>query len=161
MIKYLSIIFLSIISFSQAQYLVEDFDVTENNAEFGVARIDFNFNPKLEHYKISCPNPIYAHFPNGEEAFKKELSKNMSAYLDSGQYAVNGNFYLILNISSQGKVDGVQLSPKVQNGDMLAKDIEFSVRKIKTHWNPATCDNQPIASKVRLKISFGTEDFDR
>ena len=44
---------------------------------------------------------------------------------------------------------------------MLSKDIELAVRKIKTNWIPATCNRQPVDSKVRLKIIFGTEDFDR
>lgn len=159
--RNLILIFFSIIGFFNAQYLVEDFDTTENVSEFGVARIGFSLNQKMEHYKLPCEKPTYARFSNGEEGFKKELHKNMQAYLDSGQYAVNGAFYLYLTIDSAGKIGNISVSPSVQNSEMLSKDIEFAVRKIKTNWIPATCNRQPVDSKVRLKIIFGTEDFDR
>lgn len=160
--KYLLIFFVSMTTFCKAQYLVEDFDVTENSSEFGVSKINFNLNDRLEHYRLSCEGKIdYSYFSMGEESFRTELSRNLLQYLDNEQYAVNGRFSLVFEINSNGELNNIQIFPKVKNGEMLYKDIEFALKRIKNKWIPATCNGVSVNSKLRLKINFGTENFDR
>ena len=60
------------LSFLQAQYLVEDNDVTENSKEMGKGEISFDLNNPLEFYRLKCQNATYAQYVGGENAFKQK-----------------------------------------------------------------------------------------
>ncbi|MEN2436389.1 hypothetical protein AAH994_13315 [Weeksellaceae bacterium A-14] len=148
-------------SLVHAQYLVEDMDENQSPDESGSAKIEFNMNQHLEFFRLKCNQPVYAQFPGGEEAFKKELFKNMNAYIDDNLYAVNGTFTFLFGIDKKGDIKDFGLLPKVQNSDMLYRDLNYVVRKLKEKWTPASCNGIPVDSKVRLKVNFSTENFDR
>ncbi|WP_434980255.1 hypothetical protein [Daejeonia sp. YH14] len=148
-------------SLVHAQYLVEDMDENQSPDESGSAKIEFNMNQHLEFFRLKCNQPVYAQFPGGEEAFKKKLFKNMNAYIDDNLYAVNGTFTFLFGIDKKGDIKDFGLLPKVQNSDMLYRDLNYVVRKLKEKWTPASCNGIPVDSKVRLKVNFSTENFDR
>ena len=144
----------------QAQYLVEDNDISENTTEAGKIAISYDMNNPLEFYRLKCDNAVYSQFPGGENGFKQTLLKNMRSYLDTGFYSVNGTFELIINISKNGNLQRLELKPEVPNSNLLYRDIELALRKMNPKFTPATCNGSPVDSKLRQKINFRTESFD-
>ena len=147
-------------TFVQAQYLVEDNDISENTTEAGKIAISYDMNNPLEFYRLKCDNAVYSQFPGGENGFKQTLLKNMRSYLDTGFYSVNGTFELIINISKNGNLQRLELKPEVPNSNLLYRDIELALRKMNPKFTPATCNVSPVDSKLRQKINFRTESFD-
>lgn len=147
-------------TFVQAQYLVEDNDISENTTEAGKIAISYDMNNPLEFYRLKCDNAVYSQFPGGENGFKQTLLKNMRSYLDTGFYSVNGTFELIINISKNGNLQRLELKPEVPNSNLLYRDIELALRKMNPKFTPATCNGSPVDSKLRQKINFRTESFD-
>ncbi|AYO56681.1 hypothetical protein CO230_00120 [Chryseobacterium sp. 6424] len=147
-------------SFLQAQYLIDDNDITENNKEVGRVAIAYDFSNPMEFYRLKCENPTYAQYPRGENGFKDTLLLNMKGYLDTALYSVNGTFELHFTVDKTGRIKNFELKPEVPNGHLLRRDIELTLRQMNVKWNPATCNGMPIESRVRQKINFITEVFD-
>ncbi len=158
--KKLLVFFLFAFTFSSAQYLVEDNDITENRKEVGRMNISYDLNNPLESYRLKCDNPIYAQFPGGENSFKDSLFKNMKGYIDGGRYSVNGTFELLIFLDKDGTLARFQLKPEVPNSKLLYQDLEMSLKKMAPKWIPATCNGVPTESRLRQKINFRTENFD-
>ena len=158
--KNLLMLLLFSATFAQAQYLVEDNDISENTTEAGKIAISYDMNNPLEFYRLKCDNAVYSQFPGGENGFKQTLLKNMRSYLDTGFYSVNGTFELIINISKNGNLQRLELKPEVPNSNLLYRDIELALRKMNPKFTPATCNGSPVDSKLRQKINFRTESFD-
>lgn len=146
--------------FINAQYLVEDNDVTENSKEVGKAEIMYDLNNPLEFYRLKCVNPTYAQFLGGENAFKDKLVKNMKAKLSNNVYSVNGTFDFIFFLDKEGKLKDFQLKPEVPNSGLLQSDLSTAVKNMNQKWIPATCNGAAVESKLRLKVNFRTEMFD-
>lgn len=151
---------LCISGLSSAQYLIEDNDVTENVNELGRSEISFDLNQPLEFYRLKCSQATYAQFPGGENAFKEELYKTMSSTVASRHYSVNGTFEFVLNLSQDGKLKNFQLKPEVENSELLYQDLNFMFLRMQKKWIPATCDNLPVESKLRLRVNFRTDNYD-
>jgi hypothetical protein len=147
-------------TFSNAQYLVEDNDISENSKELGKQSISYDLNNPLEFYRLKCENVVYAQFPGGENAFKQKLFLNMKSLLDTGLYSVNGTFELVITLDKSGKTQSFQLNPEVPNSNLLKRDLETALRKMNPKFTPASCNGTPIDSKLRQKINFRTENFD-
>jgi len=147
-------------TFSNAQYSIEENDVTENTNEIGKQAIFYELNNPTEFYRLKCENPIYAQFPGGENAFRQALFKNMQSYLDTGVYFANGTFELLIFINKSGNLQSFQLKPEVPNSNLLYRDLETALRKMNPKWIPASCNGIPVDSKLRQKINFRTESFD-
>ena len=158
--KKLLLFFLFAFTFSSAQYLVEDNDITENRKEVGRLNISYDLNNPLESYRLKCDNPIYAQFPGGENSFKDSLFKNMKGYVDGGTYSVNGTFELLIYLNKDGNLERFQLKPEVPNSKLLYHDLEMALKKMNPKWIRATCNGVPIESRLRQKINFRTENFD-
>ena len=158
--KWSLFFFFFVLAWSNAQYLVEENDITENDMERGRSMMYFNFQKPVEHYRLKCEKPQYAKFPKGEMVFRTELLGKMKRYLDADTYAVNGAFYLTLSIDKEGLVKMKQLSPKVENSEILGKDLEFAVKKMKLKLQPALCNGKPVESSVRLRMDFSEMVFD-
>lgn len=158
--KFLLFLCFFAFTFGNAQYLVEENDITENDAERGRSMMYFSFQKPVEHYRLKCEKPQYAKFPKGEVAFREELLGKMRSYLDTDAYAVNGSFFLDFVIDNQGIVRVKRLFPEVQNSEVLRKDLEFAVKKMKTKWQPALCNGKPTNSSVRLRMDFSEMSFD-
>ncbi len=157
--KYL-LFFLFTFAFSQAQDLIDDNDVTENRKEVGSQNISFNVDNPLESYSLKCENPIYAQFPEGQDAFKDNLYKNIAGFIDGNSYSANGTFEMVIYLNKEGNVERFQLKPEVPNGKLLYRDLELALKKMNPKWIPASCNGVPIESRLRQKINFRTENFD-
>ena len=68
--KKLALLFILSCSFLNAQYLVEDNDISENTTEGGKLAISYDINNPLEFYRLKCENAVYAQFPGGENALQ-------------------------------------------------------------------------------------------
>ena len=101
-----------------------------------------------------------AKFPGGNEAFLAEFHKMVNGYIDMGQYAVNGVFHFTFNIGVNGKINNLNISPKVKNSELFIEDMMFAMKKIKTKWKPALQNNKPIESKYILNVNFTSDHFD-
>ena len=148
------------LSFLQAQYLVEDNDVTENSSEMGKGEISFDLNNPLEFYRLKCQNATYAQYVGGENAFKQKLIKSMRANLDNTSYSVNGTFDFIFYLDKEGNLKDFTLKPEVTNSMVLQSDLKSAVKALNQKWIPATCNGAAIESKIRLKVNFRTEMYD-
>lgn len=149
-----------LLGFANAQYLVEDNDITENRKEFGRAEINFDMNNPLEFYRLKCQNPTYAQFLGGENVFKDNLFKNMKSTISNNTYSVNGTFDFVFYIDKEGKLKDFVLKPEVPNYNLLQNDIRNAVIAMNQQWVPATCNGEKIDSKVRLKVNFRTDLYD-
>jgi len=158
--KKLVFLFVFAFTFSHAQYVVEDNDITENVREVVKQTIALDLNNPLEFYRLKCENPVYAQFPGGENTFKQILEKNIQNDLNSGLYSVNGTFELHLNINKSGNLQSFKLLPDVQNSNLLYRDLELALRRMNPKFKPANCNGTPVESKLRQKINFRTDSFD-
>lgn len=143
-----------------AQYLVEDNDISDNSKELGRQTITYDLNNPLEFYRVKCENVVYAQFPGGENAFKSKLFLSMKTFLDSSLYSVNGTFELVIFIDKSGSFQSFQLIPEVANSNMLKRDLELALQKMNLKFIPASCNGVATESKLRQKINFRTENFD-
>lgn len=160
--KKLFLILITLFSFSivNAQYLVEDNDITENSKEFTKADISYDLNNPVEFYRLKCVNAAYAQYIGGENAFKNKLMKTMKTNLASNTYSVNGTFDFIFFIDKNGNLKDFLLKPEVTNSNLLQNDIKNAVRAMNQKWIPASCNGTTIDSKIRLKVNFRTDVFD-
>ena len=147
-------------SFSNAQYVIEDNDISENVKELGKQSVSYDLNHPMEFYRLQCDNAVYAQFPGGENAFKQKLFFYMKSDIESSFYSVNGTFELIILLNKSGNMQSFMLNPEVQNSHLLKRDVETALRKMNLKFTPATCNGTPIESKIRQKINFRTDNFD-
>ncbi len=159
--KFFGLFFLCFTSLVNAQFLLEEFDDSDSFNEFGSAKIRYTTNRPFEFYRIKCSNPTYAEFTGGEQKFKELLAQNMISYLDHDVYAINGTFSFEFTIDTKGVLKTFEIKPNVANAALFYKDMQFIVRRISESWKPATCDGEPIDSKLRMKIDFRTDVIDR
>lgn len=156
-------LFLSVafsLNFINAQYLVEDNDVTENTKEITKGEISFDLNNPLEFYRLKCPNATYAQYVGGENAFKQKLIKSIKTNLDQSRYSVNGTFDFIFYLDKEGGLKDLSLKPEVPNSMILQSDLKSIVKALNQKWLPATCNGVAVESKLRLKVNFRTELYD-
>ncbi|BAP33848.1 uncharacterized protein CHSO_4811 [Chryseobacterium sp. StRB126] len=101
-----------------------------------------------------------AEFPGGDDAFTKEFLQMIHAYIDLKKYAVNGKFVFVFDVNTSGKVENLDVLPKVKNSEMFIDDMKFAIKKVKKKWKPAMKDGQPVISKKIIKINFTSDHFD-
>ncbi|WP_300673546.1 hypothetical protein [Soonwooa sp.] len=96
----------------------------------------------------------------GEEQLRTDLKKRINKYLNMDAYAPDGNFYIDLTINRQGEISKIQPGPSIPNTRYFYQDLESAIKKLNTKWIPATCDSNPIESKVRVKLLFDSVSMD-
>ncbi|MEG0927767.1 MAG: energy transducer TonB [Chryseobacterium sp.] len=101
-----------------------------------------------------------AEFPGGDEAFTKEFLQMIYSYIDLKKYAVNGKFVFVFDVNTAGKVENLDVLPKVKNSEMFIDDMRFAIKKVKKKWKPAMKDGTPVVSKKIIKINFTSDHFD-
>ncbi len=158
--KKLLVLFMFCCSFLNAQYLVEETDISDNTSELAKLSIYYDLNNPMEFYRLKCENAVYAQFPGGENAFKQTLFNNLQSYLDTSLYSVNGTFELILFVNKAGNLQSFQLKPEVPNSNLLYRDLELALRRMNPKWIPAKCGGAATDSKLRQKLNFRTEASD-
>ena len=101
-----------------------------------------------------------AEFPGGDKAFTNEFLRMIHGYIDMSKYAVNGQFTFLFDISTEGKVENLNVLPKVKNSELFIEDMEFAIKKVKKKWKPAIQNGLPVVSKKLIKINFTSDHFD-
>ncbi|MDR6159254.1 hypothetical protein QF023_002770 [Chryseobacterium sp. SLBN-27] len=153
-IMFLSALLIS--GFASAQFDVEDRDddfITENNRS--ILKIDIK-EPLLQVAVKNCNDFKAASFEGGISAYKEILRKYMYVYLNTDFYILNGDFAFILTIDQNGKVTNIEGTPKVANSRVFFDDMKYIVRRIKKNWIPATCNEQPVKSQIKIKMNLST-----
>ncbi|WP_288244675.1 hypothetical protein [uncultured Chryseobacterium sp.] len=153
-IMFLSALLIS--GFASAQFDVEDRDddfITENNRS--ILKIDIK-EPLLQVAVKNCNDFKAASFEGGISAYKEILRKYMYVYLNTDFYVLNGDFAFILTIDQNGKVTNIEGTPKVANSRVFFDDMKYIVRRIKKNWIPATCNEQPVTSQIKIKMNLST-----
>lgn len=141
-------------------------DLQESFVNSEVTKNFFRIDVKkpFDYYKIkSCGDAeqfLRAQYKGGDDAYRKEIIKYIAIYVDKEVYAVNGTFYLNLDIDKTGKVTKVDIFPRVENSDLFLRDLKFAVKKIKNSWVPSKCNGIPINSRIRITLKFVTESAD-
>ncbi|MFN4363131.1 hypothetical protein [Chryseobacterium hispalense] len=153
-IMFLSALLIS--GFASAQFDVEDRDddfITENNRS--ILKIDIK-EPLLQVAVKNCNDFKAASFEGGISTYKEILRKYMYVYLNTDFYVLNGDFAFILTIDQNGKVTNIEGTPKVANSRVFFDDMKYIVRRIKKNWIPATCNEQPVTSQIKIKMNLST-----
>jgi len=155
------VLFIGVIAanFAMAQDL-EDRDesfIVENNKN--LLKIDIK-EPFLQVAVKGCNDFQAASFEGGAAAYKEILRKYMYTYLNSDFYTLTGDFTFTLTIDAMGKVVDVIGEPKVLNSEVFFDDMQYVVRRIKKDWKPAMCNDQPVKSEMKLKMSFSSLSAD-
>lgn len=155
------VLFIGLIAanFAMAQDL-EDRDesfIVENNKN--LLKIDIK-EPFLQVAVKGCNDFQAASFEGGAAAYKEILRKFMYTYLNSDFYTLTGDFTFTLTIDAMGKVVDVIGEPKVLNSEVFFDDMQYVVRRIKKDWKPAKCNDQPVKSEMKLKMSFSSLSAD-
>ncbi|MFY1047994.1 energy transducer TonB [Chryseobacterium sp. GP-SGM7] len=101
-----------------------------------------------------------AEFPGGDSAFSKEFLKMIHGYIDLNKYAVNGLFTFVFDVNAEGKIENLNVLPKVKNSELFIEDMDFAIKKVKKKWRPAMHDGKPVISKKVIKINFTSDHFD-
>lgn len=109
---------------------------------------------------VKCSGFRPAAYEGGVAAYKNILNKYMYAYLNSDFYALTGDFTFTLILDDKGKVVDVKGMPKVQNSEVFFDDMQYVVRRIKKNWTPASCNGQPVASQIKVKMNFSSISTD-
>lgn len=139
-------------SFAQDQEDRDDSFIRESNKN--VLKIDIK-EPFMQ-IAVKCADFKPAGFDGGVIAYKNILNKYMYAYLNSDFYSLTGDFTFTLKLDAAGKVIDVTGMPKVENSKVFFDDMQYVVRRIKKNWNPASCDGKPVASQIKVKMSFSS-----
>jgi len=155
------VLFIGLIAanFAMAQDL-EDRDesfIVENNKN--LLKIDIK-EPFLQVAVKGCNDFQAASFEGGAAAYKEILRKYMYTYLNSDFYTLTGDFTFTLTIDAMGKVVDVTGEPKVLNSEVFFDDMQYVVRRIKKDWKPAMCNDQPVKSEMKMKMSFSSLSAD-
>ncbi|KPE51465.1 energy transducer TonB [Chryseobacterium indologenes] len=101
-----------------------------------------------------------AEFPGGDEAFRKQFMNMLHAYVDAQSYAIDGTVTFVINIDKTGKMDRLDVLPKIKNGEMFIDDVKYALKKVKGKWKPAMKDGVSVESKYIFKVNFATETYD-
>ena len=101
-----------------------------------------------------------AEFPGGDEAFRKQFMDMLHAYVDPQNYAINGKVIFVINIAPDGKMNRLNVLPKIKNSEMFIDDVKYAMKKIKGKWKPAMKENTPVDSKITVKVNFSTNGYD-
>lgn len=112
---------------------------------------------------IQSETPTYtqrAEFPGGDEAFRKQFMNMLHAYVDAESYAINGTVTFVINIDKTGKMDRLDVLPKIKNSEMFIDDVKYALKKVKGKWKPAMKDGVAVESKYIFKVNFTTGTYD-
>lgn len=133
------------------------------NKYFFILFLLIGFKSLAQETKVSSENLTVnkiAEFPGGDAAFSKEFLRMIHGYIDMSKYAVNGQFTFLFDVSSEGKVENLNVLPKVKNSELFIEDMDFAIKKVKKKWKPAMQDGKPVSSKKVIKINFTSDHFD-
>ena len=99
-------------------------------------------------------------YPGGTDAYIKELKEKLQQNVDWSSYAVNGLFFIKMDINKAGVLSNLEAGPNVANSEPFLKDLKDTVKKVNKTWIPAKCNGIAADSKAIIKIDFSSMTFD-
>ncbi len=99
-------------------------------------------------------------YPGGTDAYIKDLKEKLQQNVNWNTYAVNGLFFVKLDITKDGVLSKVEAGPKVPNSEPFLRDLKDAATKVNKTWIPAKCNGKPVDSKAILKIDFSSMTYD-
>jgi len=99
-------------------------------------------------------------YPGGSDAYIKELKEKLQQNVNWNTYAINGLFFVKLDVTKDGVLSKVEAGPKVTNSESFLNDLKEAAKKVNKTWIPAKCNGNPIDSKAILKIDFSSMSYD-
>ena len=99
-------------------------------------------------------------YPGGTDAYIKDLKEKLQQNVNWNTYAVNGLFFVKLDITKDGVLSKVEAGPKVPNSEPFLRDLKDAATKVNKTWIPAKCNGNPVDSKAILKIDFSSMTYD-
>ncbi|WP_147366785.1 hypothetical protein [Epilithonimonas arachidiradicis] len=145
--------------------MIKNWQPAQKNNGKKAAFYGFIFNPKVliqdDIQKVTYPRVDNSQFPGGVNAFREDFRKMAYAYLDYDTYLPKGRFVLSFDVNINGKLDNFSLEPKVENYEILLKDLEFCAQRIKNKWSPAKQNGIAVKTRFNMPINFGgVETYD-
>ena len=99
-------------------------------------------------------------YPSGSNAYIKELKEKLQQNVNWNTYAVNGLFFVKLDITKDGVLSKVEAGPNVANSEPFLRDLKDAATKLNKTWIPAKCNGNPVDSKAIIKIDFSSMTYD-
>lgn len=99
-------------------------------------------------------------YPGGTNAFIKDLKEKMEQNVNWNSYAINGFFFIKMDVNKMGTISKIEAGPKVPNSELFLNDLKEATKKINKTWTPAKCNGKPIDSKAIIKIDFSSMTYD-
>lgn len=118
------------------------------------------FSQQTRQVEVTPSYTQKAEFPGGDEAFRKQFMDMLHAYVDTQSYAINGKVIFVINIAPDGKMNRLDILPRIRNSEMFVDDVKYAMKKIKGKWKPAMKDTTPVDSKMIVKVNFSTNGYD-
>lgn len=98
-------------------------------------------------------------YPGGSSAYIKELKTKLQT-INWSAYALNGLFFVKLDVTKDGVISNVEAGPNVANSAPFLKDLTDAAKKVNKTWTPAKCNGNPVDSKAIVKIDFSSMTYD-
>lgn len=156
-LSYVFMLLIGTLSFAQELDEQDEAFIMERNKT--ILNVEVK-QPFLQVKPSACNNFTEVGLPSGVTSYKDILTKYMYTYLNAEYYTLSGDFTFTLTIDKDGKVTKVEGSPYVRNSEVFFEDMKYIFRRIKEDWQPATCENVPVNSKLKIKISFTSLNAD-
>ncbi|WP_051891212.1 energy transducer TonB [Chryseobacterium sp. JM1] len=118
------------------------------------------FSQQIQQVEITPSYTQKAEFPGGDEAFRKQFMDMLHAYVDTQSYAINGKVIFVINIAPDGKMNRLNVLPRIKNSEMFIDDVKYAMKKIKGKWKPAMNKSTPVDSDITVKVDFSTNGYD-
>ncbi|WP_223609142.1 energy transducer TonB [Chryseobacterium sp. OSA05B] len=118
------------------------------------------FSQQISQVEVTPSYTQKAKFPGGDEAFRKQFMDMLHAYVDTQSYAINGKVIFVINIAPDGKMNRLNVLPRIKNSEMFIDDVKYAMKKIKGKWKPAMKENTPVDSDITVRVNFSTNGYD-
>lgn len=93
-------------------------------------------------------------FPGGEKEFRNQVVKHTTGYISTSSQIPYGVYTFSLEIDENGKVQDIDIEPKVPNSALFFQELKYGIKKIKTPWQPGYLNGQKAKMTYRFSIDF-------
>lgn len=99
-----------------------------------------------------------AEYPDGINAFRKELMQNINYPYIAKKNKTQGSVILMFTIDEQGSIISVKILKDI--GDGCGDASVEALKKIRTKWQPAMKDGKPVKVRKSIPVMFKLDGYD-
>jgi TonB family protein len=99
-----------------------------------------------------------AEYPDGINAFRKELMQNINYPYIAKKNKTQGSVILMFTIDEQGSIISVKILKDI--GDSCGDASVEALKKITTKWQPAMKDGKPVKVRKSIPVMFKLDGYD-